>query len=309
VRLPVGQIVVRVRARGPGGARWSRARAITVLPRSVRRLGRLPGRLDRGLQRDLERLVSGMPAVAGVYVQNLRTNCGGAVNAGAQFPAASTLKVALLLEALRQSGGRPGAQGSALDRMIIDSDDRTANGVLVDLGAGSAEVGGARVTATLQRLGLRRSLVRRGYLLDSRRPIPTVATSRPALFTNFVTTPFDLSVLMVAVHRGAVGRGGIRRLGLSPTAARREALRRLLVTRDDTKLVAGAPARAAVAHKSGYTTEVKHDSGIVYLARGPIVVTAMTWSAGGVSDARGNAFIAEVTRAAVRRLRSGGRCG
>jgi hypothetical protein len=63
-----------------------------------------------------------------------------------------------------------------------------------------------------------------------------------------------------------------------------------------------------VAHKTGYTEQVKHDSGVVYLRRGPIVVTAMTWSASGVADGTGNRFAADVARAAVARLAAGGRC-
>ena len=58
----------------------------------------------------------------------------------------------------------------------------------------------------------------------------------------------------------------------------------------------------------GYNEQVKHDAGVIYLRRGPIVVTAMTWSASGVSDARGNRFAADVARAAVVRLAAGGRC-
>ena len=51
-----------------------------------------------------------------------------------------------------------------------------------------------------------------------------------------------------------------------------------------------------VAHKTGYTKEVKHDGGVIYLARGPVVAAVMTWSASGVSDAVGDRFVAEVAR-------------
>jgi len=310
LRLPVGRLKLRVRARGPGGAKWSRARSLTVLPRSSKRLGRLPGFVDRRLQSDLNRLVSNMPAVSGVYVQHLRTNCGAAVNAGAQFPGASTLKAAILLEAVRRHEGRPESSLAAwIDDMVIGSDDRSANFVLAEIGGGSPSLGGARVTETLHRLGLRNSLVRRGYLLDSGRTISLRATSRPALYTNFIITAFELSSLMVALHRGALGKGGVRtKLRLAPTAVRREILDRLLRTNDSTKLEAALPPGTLIANKTGYTEQVKHDSGIVYLQGGPVVITAMTWSRGGVSDARGNRFITDVARASVQRLRGGGAC-
>ena len=72
--------------------------------------------------------------------------------------------------------------------------------------------------------------------------------------------------------------------------------------RDTSKLVAGVPAGVPVAHKTGYTEEVKHDGGIIYLASGPVVAAVMTWSASGVSDAVGDRFIADVARVATQRL-------
>ena len=65
----------------------------------------MPGYVDPPLQRDVEALARTVPATTGVYVQHLVTGCGAAVNADAQFPAASTLKAAILLQALRQAGG------------------------------------------------------------------------------------------------------------------------------------------------------------------------------------------------------------
>ena len=308
VPLPAGSGAVRVRAEGHGGARWSATVRLRVLPRSALRAGRMPGFVDAPLQRDVDRLVSGMPAIAGVYVQNLVTGCGAASNADAQFPAASTLKAAILVDAVRR--GRARELAPLLDPMIRDSDDEAANRVLAALGGGDGVAGAASVTDTLRRLGLTRSLVRRPYIIeDARRPLPITTTRSPALFTNFITTPYELARLMVAIHRGAIGRGGVARLGIGARTARAELTARLLDVRDTTKIVAGAvPAGVPVAHKTGYTKEVKHDGGVVYLARGPVVAAVMTWSDAGVSDAVGDRFIAEVARAATRRLADGGSC-
>jgi beta-lactamase class A len=113
---------------------------------------------------------------------------------------------------------------------------------------------------------------------------------------------------MVAIHRGAIGRGGIARLGIRPSIARGEVLARLLDVADRTKLAAGLPAGVPLAHKTGFTEAVKHDAGIIYLRRGPVVAVAMSWSAGGVSDAVGDGFIARVAASAARLLGRGGRC-
>lgn len=307
VSVPPGSGAVRVRAVGSGGARWSAVVRIRVLPRSALRAGRLPGFVDAPLQRDVDHLVSGMPAISGVYVQHLVTGCGASYNADAQFPAASTLKAGILVDAVRR--GRAAQLAPLLDRMIRDSDDVAANQVLAALGNGSGDAGAVSVTDTLHRLGLNRSLVRRPYIIeDARRPLPIATVRAPALFTNFITTPFELSRLMVAIYRGAVGTGGVARLGIGRQAARTELLARLLDVRDTSKLVAGVPAGVPVAHKTGYTQQVKHDGGIIYLASGPVVAAVMTWSASGVSDAVGDRFIAEVAQAATRRLATGGSC-
>ncbi len=307
VPVPVGTGPVRVRAVGAGGSRWSATVRVRTLPASARRAGRIPGFVDARLQGDVDRLIAGMPAIAGVYVQHLITGCGASANADAQFPAASTLKAAILVDAVRR--GQQGRLGSLLDRMVIDSDDRAANDVLAALGGGSGTAGAASVTDTLHRLGLTRSLVRRPYIIeDARRPLPVRTTASPALYTNFITTPFELGRLMVAIHRGAVGGGGVARLGIAGRVARAELLARLLDVRDASKLVAGLPSGVPVAHKTGYTEETKHDGGIIYLRSGPVVAAVMTWSASGVGDAAGDRFIAEVSRAARARLAGGGSC-
>lgn len=306
VPLPVGDQKIRLRAIGPGGGTWSRAARTFVLPKSARRAGRVPGFLDPRLQRDVSTIVEGVPATSGVYVQHLMTGCGAAVNADAQFPAASTVKAAMLVDAVRR--GRARELKTDLDRMISVSNDAAANRVIAALGGGSLEAGGASVTDTLARLGLRRSFVRRGYVLDARQRVPITTTSQPALFTNFVTTPYELARLMVAIHRGAIPRGGIRRLGISRKEARREVLARLLRALDRTKLAPGVPDDFPLAHKSGFTRQVKHDAGLIYTKTGPIVAVGMSWSASGVSHTAGAAFLSKVARASVRRLEGGGAC-
>ncbi|MCU0308662.1 MAG: class A beta-lactamase-related serine hydrolase [Thermoleophilia bacterium] len=315
VPLPAGEHALRLRARGPGGSRWSATRRVWVLPRSGRRPGRLGGRVDPRLQAEVDRLVGGLPAVAGVWAQHLATGCGAARNAGAAFPAASTLKVPILLEALRRARGRPGPGLAALlDRMVIDSDDRAANTVLVRIGGGDPFAGAAAVTRTMARIGMGASVVRAPYTIEDpprgeqARPLVVAAESTPELFTNYVTTPRDLGQMMLAVHQGALGRGPVRRLGLPPAVVRREVTTRLLGVRDATKLAQGVPSGVPLAHKTGFTRQVKHDAGIAYLRRGPILVVVMTWSRDGVDDATGDPFIARVGQAAVRRLQAGGRC-
>lgn len=314
IALPIGLHQLRVRARGPSGTRWSPNRTLWVLPKSAQRARGIGGFVDVRLQRDLDALARRLPAISGVYVQHLVTGCGAAVNAGARFPAASTLKAAILIDVERRTKGRPSAaMGGLLDQMIIESSDIAANRILENIGGGNGVTGAARVTETLRAMGLRDSLVRRPYIIEvalRRGPvrIPVRTTAQPALFTNFITTPYELTRIMVATHRGMRGNGPLPGIGVGPKTIRTEVMPRLLRVRDRTKLVAGAPDGVMVAHKSGYNTNVKHDAGIMYLKSGPVAVTAMSWSASSVSDAVGDRFVADVARAAASRLRAGGRC-
>ncbi len=314
VPLPIGLHTLRLLARGTGGTQWSRARSLWVLPMSARLARGIGGRTDPGLQGDLVRLTGRLPAISGIYVQHLVSGCGAAVNAGARFPAASTLKAAILLDVQRRSNGQPSAtMNRLLDQMIIESSDRAANQVLAIQGGGSALAGAARVTETLRAIGLRDSLVRRPYIIEmavrrAGRPIAVRTTAQPALFTNFISSPYELARVMVAIQRGMRGGGPLPRIGVRSRVIRTGVLPRLLSVRDRTKLVAGAPAGVLVAHKSGYNTNVKHDAGILYLRSGPVVVVAMSWSASGVNDAVGDPFVADVARTAAARLRTGGRC-
>jgi beta-lactamase class A len=317
VPLPVGDHELRIRARGPGGATWGAPVRLWAVPASARSARGIGGRLDRRLQADLNGLTRQLPATSGVYVQHLVSGCGAAVNARAQFPAASTLKTAILLDAERRSSGRPSpAVNGLLDRMIIDSDDAAANQLLSIRGDGDGTVGAARVTETMRAMGLRDSLIRRPYIIEeeptvrgaARVPIPLDRTRQPPLFTNFISTPYDLARIMVATHRGMRGLGPLPRIGVSSRTIRTQVMPRLFAVRDRSKLVAGVPSGVPVAHKTGYTENVKHDMGIVYLRSGPVVVVALSWDGRAVSDSVGNRFVANVGRAAVRRLSNGGRC-
>ena len=186
VPVPAGVNPVRVRAVGASGARWSATVRVRALPASARRAGRIPGFVDPRLQADVDRLVAGMPAISGVYVQHLVTGCGAGSNADALFPAASTLKAAILVDVVRR--GRQAQLASLLDRMILDSDDRSANSVLAALGGGSGTAGAAGVTDTLRTLGLTRSLVRRPY--SSRTPAGrSPSPPRPARPSSPTSSP------------------------------------------------------------------------------------------------------------------------
>ncbi len=77
---------------------------------------------------------------------------------------------------------------------------------------------------------------------------------------------------------------------------------------DRSRLVAGVRPGVPVMHKSGFTTQVGHDAGIVDARTGPIVVVGMAWSGTEVTPAATSSFLSGLARSAHSRLAGGGRC-
>ena len=184
VPLPRRDVTVSVIATTLAGRR-SRASVPHVfgLPRAARPRGTVP-HLDGRLAQRIVPLVRSFPGSSAVYVRDLTTGAGTAWNARARFPAGSTLKLAIAVEALRTLGGKP-ARGSYADgllrRAIIASDNVAANQLEVLFG-GSTSGGSYRVNRLMRGLGLVDSEMYGGYIpgtLARRRPIPMRVDERP----------------------------------------------------------------------------------------------------------------------------------
>ncbi len=190
------------------------------------------------------------------------------------FPTASTIKLAVLYELLKQADeGRIDLDATApLDRsravpggllyelttpalsphdlavaMIVQSDN-TATNVLI------SRVGMNAVNERMRALGLSRTHLRRSM-------IDLEAATRG---DENVSTPADLARLVLVFHRGT---------GLSPSSAAIGSA--ILRKYKRTSIRAGVPDAVAVASKSGELEGVRADAGIVYVKRRPYVFVAM----------------------------------
>ena len=274
----------------------------------------LRGYADPALARSVRALARGFPGVCGVFVQDLRTGAGAAWNARARFPAASTLKLAIAVELLRGLRGIPAPgtrQAALLWRMLVYSDDRSANELLEAIG-GSTSGGSARVNAMMHELGMADSDMYGGYIVENalaRSPIPLEIFARPS-FIGKATTAWDMARLERALHLAAGARGALVwgfPGGFTPGDARY--LLYLLAnarTRGGLTYVSGAGV--TVLHKAGWITKARHDTGLVYSRDGAFVVTVLTWNGGGVGSASdvlacaGRSGGAEPIRRLMRRL-------
>jgi Beta-lactamase enzyme family len=303
VSLPRRDVTVRVAAYAPRARRAvATVEHVVGLPRAARPHA-VAGRRDTGLEQEVRRLARSFAGTSAVYVKDLVSGRGAAWNARARFPAASTLKVAIAVEALRTHSGKP-EPGSYLDgllrHMLIESDNVAANQVESLFG------GGARVDELLRVIGLGDTWMGGGYLRGTAAlpPIPIRVESQPAFGCCKYTTAFDLGRLLADVHLAAAGRGPlIARYGREFTPSDARYLLYLLAhVADRGKLgryLAGGPY--ALLHKAGWVSSARHDVGLVYWPGGVFVAAVMTWGTGaGVSS---DVLAGRIAGATLRRLR------
>jgi Beta-lactamase enzyme family len=304
VSLPRRDVNVRVSLYGPSGKRQLTKTITHVfgLPRSAEPAA-VRGGNDGALQRTVGMLARAFPGTSGVFVEDLVSGWGAAWNARARFPAASTLKVAIAVAALRAHAGKP-EPGSYLDsllrRMLIDSENGAANEVESTFG------GGSRVDELLRGIGIGDTWMGGGYLRGTallRPPIPIRVESQPSFGCCKYTTAFDLARLLAYVHLAAGGCGPlIATYGSSFTPSDARYLLYLLAhVADRGKLglyLAGGPY--AVLHKAGWVARARHDAGLVYWPGGVFVAAVMTWGS-GVGEPS-DVLAARIARATLQRV-------
>src|SRR5262249_23115800 len=132
----------------------SAARNVWLLPGTAPR-ARPATVQDRSLTASLAALASSFDGYSAMWVQNLATGAVASWNADARFPAASTVKLAVLIAALEKWG--PGRERSraASDMATLAgwSSTLSANRLLVRLGDGSVATGTRVAQSVLNRLG------------------------------------------------------------------------------------------------------------------------------------------------------------
>jgi len=286
-----------------------------------------PSRRHNALARALKRHLSSFSGTSGFYVRDLATGAGASWNATARFPAGSTLKLALALEALRVSDGAPPANSQLrrrLESMILDSSNIDTNELAVSI-AGSTSAASARVNVLMSRIGMTDSDLFGGYLVDDleratrglatavgiphERPrlppaIPLQTIDQPQLERGKHTTAADIARLFSAIHLAAGGRGPLvkhYRGEITPAEAR-YLLFLLTHTRDRGAKLEGLIPGASVAHKAGWISTARHDAGIVYWKGGAFVASVMTWNANGVGAAS-DTLAAKIARTTLTTFR------
>jgi beta-lactamase class A len=217
------------------------------------------------------------PGWAAIWTHNLVTGTTAGWNSDAQFPAASTVKLGLLLAALR----RGPALGSPLDydlrAMTEWSSNLAANRLLTRVGGPSA------VEEALRRVGATRSTYPQGFRVGTAVHALDVAKPPPRV-SGRVTTAHDLGRILYVLHAGALGNAhALRRSGLDRSRSA-YALSLLLASRPSGANVGllrpWLRPGTAIAQKNGWLHDVRHTAAIVYFPQQPTIVVVLTYARG-----------------------------
>jgi beta-lactamase class A len=228
--------------------------------------------------RQLTRIAGEFDGVMGIAARDLTGSDRFEINADSIFPQASSIKIAILIELLRQaqagmlkleervewkrvqvvSGSgvlQHFGDGTSilslhdLAVLMIVLSDNTATNIVID------RVGLDNVNRTLDRLGLLHTRLQR-RMLD--------AEAQRAGREN-LSSPREITQLLAVLYQG-------KALDADHTAAALE----ILKYAKDTPLRRGLPSSVPLADKPGSLEGVRCDSGIVMLAGRPYAISVMT---------------------------------
>jgi len=250
------------------------------------------------LGRELNQMVAQFDGVMAVEFKDLEGGDLVAIHADMVLPQASAIKIAVLVELLRQAqAGKlrleerveirkaqfAGGSGVLQDfgdgtsavslrdlaSLMIVVSDNTATNLLID------RVGQARVNETLQSLGFERTRLMRRMIQpeEERRGVENVSTAR------------EMASLLEQLFRGKL-------LDERHTALALELLKNEKYS--PTPIGRGLPAGVALASKTGSLPGVRCESGIVLLGGRPYVLSVMTTYA--ADDAAAEGAITEISR-------------
>lgn len=277
---PPGRYDLRIRFERNGRlVRRDESRDVWLLPRSGQAAKRERSH-DAPLSDQLGALGRGYPGYAAFWIHDLASGTTAGWNSDASFPAASTVKLGVLVAALGRFGPRPERSRAwpLIRDLAVWSSSDASNRLLVLLGG--SESGGARIAQdAMWRMGATSSTFTGNYRLgtsvaaDTPRPLPFLTYRR--------TTAHDLGRMLLELHAAALGNGlALRRTGLSTHEARLGVA--LLLSSDPAGLNLGLlrPAvgpRLPMAQKQGWTTSIRHTAAILYGPRGPTIVVLLTY--------------------------------
>jgi beta-lactamase class A len=235
---------------------------------------------DLTLNKKLRRLAAMVTPHVSIYSRSW-SGRAAAYNAGAEFEAASTLKLPIMLVALTDND-RELERSEYWDPMVRVtrySDNAAANELLEQTGGSDAD-GAADMVGLMKSLGLTHTYMAGGYLIEGGggSSLLGVVDQPPTAYKH--TTAGDMATLAAMLVAAAAGHGPLLKHGVSPHEARE--LLYLMVHAQDPGLVPAGAHGLPVAHKIGWLDDADNDVAVVFTYHGPLVVAIYS---NGVEDA------------------------
>lgn len=261
----------------------ARSQDVWLLPSSAEHASgaRAP---NKSLSRRILELAQGFRGYSGIWLHDLTSGRTGAWNAEARFPAASTVKLAVLIAALAKFGPRPERSRVAYDLKALTAwSSNLASNRLLDALGGSESRGSAIAQTVLERLGAYSSTFTGDYRIGtSLSPVGT--RNPPPLISSRVTTARDLGRMLYQIHAAALGRqAALTATGLTRHEAR-VGLGLLLSSEaraDNLGLFRPAVGRDyPLAQKNGWFSAVRHTAALLYAPEGPKIAILLTYRPG-----------------------------
>lgn len=225
---------------------------------------------DGGLRAAIEGALAGREGSYSVVVHNLEDGRYAAINEDRVYYAASLYKLEVLIEAYRQrdAGELDFSRLLTLEKKYIELDLKTLEVLEI------IENDQVTVLDAVRAMTIVSDTPTAALLQDTLNPTridQTLAslglTSTESANRELPTTARDMARLLTAI---AAGEGGVS------DASRVEMLSLLRQEGFRDGAVAGVPAEAAVAHKTGSYTDATHDVALVWGPGGPYVVAVLT---------------------------------
>jgi beta-lactamase class A len=232
-----------------------------------------PRSVNAALDARVERLGRLFPGYAAIWVHDLAGGTTAGWNTDARFPAASTVKLGVLIAALRRLRH---PERSPLDydlrAMTAWSSNLATNLLVRRFGAPAAQ-------AALRRAGATRSTFPQGYRVGT---ALADVQEQPPLVSGRVTTARDLGRILYVLHGCALGNvPALRATGLD--RARCGYALRLLLGSEPSGNNVGlvrpfVPRGTLVAQKNGWLHDARHTAAIVYGSGAPKIVVVLTYA-------------------------------
>jgi beta-lactamase class A len=250
------------------------------------------------LQEQVELMAKQWRGTSGVYVYDLASGQQIAgLNEKTAFTAASTIKVAIMLNAYVNLPKLSNKQQAALKKMIVESDNLRANDLLAAAAGGTttdaAFDGANEMSAMLADLGLKNTFLyvpfESGDFIKlykvKYKTGPKQGGEAPFIKASNTlrTTPFEMAQIYIDLEQCSKGQGVLlEKFPKTITADRcKEMIGWLETNGDHDRMISGLPKGTRVAHKSGWIPpEIQADAGIVRSPGGDFVVAIYLYQPG-----------------------------